>query len=375
MKLSTLHKATARALLEGFDSTAVQQNLSLLQRMITSQGKDPEAVLRRIKGSINPKILGDAGGGMKAIYSERVKNFVSSAQAGQFVDGVSHGRKVRLTVLEYILREGYWSSIGRAILGKLRQDIEMGGDDEHELTAKAIDEFPVLAWILRYARRAEADLMQDETFWQKLDQTTGGLGQKVREMADAVIPMMREMREKNPNAGLLSEMLVIERKLSDVMVGAGLDQMTAKQIMGEFGLRDDEFTEPANAGAAAAPAEASAETAPVEAAPGGAPTGASAAGAAQAPAAQKPMSSAEYQRLQHDNWKIANSIAVIAAYTMKAAKGSGAAPGAEAGAEAGAPEESPADATPPTGPTGLSPQQYLESINDPSVVSARDLLR
>lgn len=369
MKLSTLHKATARALLEGFDSNAVQENLKLLERMITSQGKDPEAVLRRVKGSINPKLLGDGGGsGMKAIYSERVKNFVSSAQAGQFVDGISHGRKVRLTVLEYILREGYWSNIGRAILGKLRQDIEMGGDDEHELTAKAIDEFPVLAWILRYARRAEADLMQDETFWQKLDQTTGGLGKKVREMADAVIPMMREMRESNPSANLLSEMLVIERKLSDVMVGAGLDQMTAKQIMGEFGLRDDEFTEPANAG------PATEEPAPAEAAPGGAPTGAPAAGAAPTPAAtQKPMSSAEYQRLQHDNWKIANSIAVIAAYSMKAAGGAGGEAGAgEAGA---APEESPADATPPTGPTGLSPQQYLESINDPSVVSAKDLLR
>ena len=239
MKLSALHQASATDIMEGIDPS-VHEKLAYLQMMVARQGKDPEPLITRVRGMIDPQYAQQAG--RKATF----QSWIKGAQRDEAKTGTAYGRKIRVTVLESTVRElineGFFSDIGGAIVQKLKEVI---GDDpkEHAMVAKALDDNPSLGWIHRYARKAQQPLWNDEGFWQKLDQTTNGMGQKIKAMVLATYKRADEVSEATnvKDVSVLTECVIEEAKISAVMKSLGLEPDAINSLMTDFGIHDEDY--------------------------------------------------------------------------------------------------------------------------------------
>lgn len=239
MKLKTLHQVSTRDIREGIDS-GVHEKLGYLQMMIAKQGKDPQPIIAKIRAMVEPGFAKAEG------YKNSFQRWVKGAKATDTKEGMAYGRKIRVTVLEAaareMLTEGFFSDIGKAILAKLKDVID---DEPRESDAvrAALDTYDTkLGWILRYAQNTEELLYDDPKFWQKLDETTGGLGSKIKTFVEKQVERVQGMPESiRATATCLTECVIEEARISQVMLSLGLDQPTVQSIMGDSGLRDDDY--------------------------------------------------------------------------------------------------------------------------------------
>lgn len=239
MKLDTLHLATTKDIREELDPSA-HEKLAFLQMMVAKQNKDPEPIIKRIRGMLDPEFAQKEG--RKATFERWLKG----AAKDETKVGRTHGRKVRITVLESTVRElineGFFADVGSAIMRKLKSVIN-DEPTEHQMVTKALDEYPQLAWIARYSRKATRPLYTDPDFWAKLNDTTGGLADKIKTLVDATHKKVAEAREatKQENLNLLSECVIEEAKISDVMADLGLEPEAVQSLMGDYDVRDEDY--------------------------------------------------------------------------------------------------------------------------------------
>jgi hypothetical protein len=314
VKLSSLHKATARQIMENIDA-GVHEKLGFLQLMIARQGKDPSPIISRIRGMIDPSYAKSEG------FKSTFKNWVQTAQPNDTKDGRAYGRKIKVTVLESAIRglitEGFFSDLGKVVLAKLKSVID-DEPHEHEMISNALDAYPQLAWIPRYASKAQAPLMDDEAFWQKVNQTTNGLGEKIKALLMATYKRLEEARQTNPQATILSECVITEARISGVMQSLGLEAPEIQSIMGDYGIRDEDYDlsrlkELYEKGAGAVKAGVDA----VKGAPGAL---AQKAGEVASNVKSSVKSSADVQRVAKANADIADQVILHAAFMLKSAE-------------------------------------------------------
>lgn len=169
MKLRQLHagSATDFILLREELSPKQQEGLSYVQMMVARQGKDPTQFVSDVRKLLDPDSSRRAGA------RESVQKWLQGADPKDFRDGRFFGRKVRVTVLEAIVRdtmltESRFRQIGAKILSTLADMIKNEGDDS-EAVERDLGEFPQLAILQRYAKRAKSYIFDDEKFWSEVE--------------------------------------------------------------------------------------------------------------------------------------------------------------------------------------------------------------
>lgn len=239
MRLNQLHKAEAKdfALFEEL-SPEQEEKLSYVQMMMARQGQDPAPMIRRVRGLIDPGFAKQEGAkaGLKQWLGD------PQTKAGAVRDGSAYGRKVRITVLESVVRdlitEGFFKNIGALIVQKLRSLV--GGErQEHALVSQALDTYPGLAAIMRYANRAQTSVYEDPKFWQLVDQMTKGKANTVKRIVYSTFERLEESTE--PYKGVLTECTIVEARVSQVLRSLGLDQDTVNGLMRQYKVRDEDY--------------------------------------------------------------------------------------------------------------------------------------
>lgn len=250
MRLDELHlaKASDFSLCEDFNPD-LQEKLANLRLMITRQGKDPDPIITRVRGMLDPEFARKEG------FRLTIKKWVEGAQRGEEKVGKAYGRKVKITVLESALRQSITE--GRILKG-IGDLIVKGvnrifGNDrqESQLVSKALENTPQLAALTRYANMATKEgkpVYDDPKFWGLVDKLTGGRAQEVKQLAHAIFKRVVEEAKFN-GRGLLSECIMIEEKISDVMMSLGVPQEAAVDLISKYGLRDDPSVRPGESSA------------------------------------------------------------------------------------------------------------------------------
>lgn len=236
MRLSELHSsAINRFSLQEEVDPAQQEKLGYLQMMVARQGVDPDQFMNRVKGLVQPGFAKQAGAKMT------LSRWLGDAQSGDSKDGISHGRKIRITVLESEVREliteGVFRGVGHMIVSKLR-DIIGGDRQEHQLLTTALDTNPGLTAIVRYARRADDFVYDDPKFWELVDGMTGGRAQLIKRIVHSSFERLEESKQR---FDVLTECEITEARISRVMAELGLDQETIEGLMQQFDIRDEDY--------------------------------------------------------------------------------------------------------------------------------------
>lgn len=236
MKLNRLHKSlTTEFLMEELDPQQ-EQKLAYIQMMVSKQGKDGQEVSRKIRGLIDPSFARKEG------QKATLQRWLDGAQRGETKDGSAYGRKVRITVLESAVRdlvtEGIFKNIGAMVYRKLH-DLISGERQEHELVSNALDTYRELAAIPRYAKKAEESIYDDPQFWALVDQVTNGLGDQVKNLVQRTYERIAEMKEA-PD-GVLTETVIHEARISQVLASLDLDRGMIDGIMRQYGLEDADY--------------------------------------------------------------------------------------------------------------------------------------
>jgi hypothetical protein len=236
VKLNYLHIGAVSDLTINEDfNPGQEEQLAYLQMMAARQGKDATKFINRVRGYVDPTHAKKMGA--KATF----ERWVQAAMPGESRVGRTLGRRVKITVLESAVKEaiteGFFSDIGDVILSKLRNIL---GDDrkEHALVTSALDRHPALAAIHRYAKRAEQPIYDDENFWALVDKITNGKANEIKRLTQATFKRMLESKER---VSVLSECVIVEAKMSDVMSELGLDRDTIDGLIRQFNLRDDDY--------------------------------------------------------------------------------------------------------------------------------------
>lgn len=207
------------------------ENLHYLAMMAARQNVDPTKFMNKVRGLIDPQHRSN----------NQAELTLTNAKPGDEMIGKIYGRKVKVTVLEsevrQMLYEGFFSDVGDLITKKLRKFI---GDErkEHELVSKAIDKYPALASIHRYAKRAEDNMYDDPNFWALVDKITGNKSNEIKRLAHGTFKRVTESKLRN---GLLTECIIVEARMTEVMRELGLDNNTIQGLMQDFQLTDDDY--------------------------------------------------------------------------------------------------------------------------------------
>lgn len=233
MKLSEIHLATTNDFIFNEEMTPpAHEKLAYLQMMIARQGKDPEQIMKRIRGLVDPTFAKREG---------KIKEFerwLKGAKQDEMRVGKAYGRKIKVTVLEATIREmlveGFFSDISTAIVHKLR---DLLGDEhkEHKLVTQALDKYPSLAGILRYAQKSEQPIYDDEKFWELVDTLTKGRGKEIKRIVYGTFPRIEE------GISLFNQHEIMEARMSQVMADLGLDQDMIGNLMQQYDLRDEDY--------------------------------------------------------------------------------------------------------------------------------------
>jgi hypothetical protein len=235
VKLRELHLSTVRrfSLNEEVDPR-VHEKLGYLKMMVARQGKDPQKFIDRIKELVQPDFAKQAGAKMA------LSSWLKNAKRGNSKDGTSSGRKIRITVLESAIREliieGVFRNLGHTVLKKLRDTI--GGRQEHKLLTAALDANPSFAAIIRYARKSDGYIYDDEGFWELVDHVTNGKAALIKRIVHNTFERFEESIER---FDVLTECEINEARISSVMAELGLDQNTIKTLMRQFEIRDEDY--------------------------------------------------------------------------------------------------------------------------------------
>lgn len=237
MKLKALSTVSVLDICEGVDP-GLREKLAFIDMMIARQGKDPEPVIKRLRGMIDPDFAQYEG--RKATF----KSWIESARTDETKIGMVHGRKVRVTVLEAAMRdvisEGILGDITNAVKKKLR-DLFYDEPTEHKMVKAALDEFPSLSGLKRYAAQFKSGtLYDDDGFWSVVDKVTSGKSGKIKEMVNAIYRRRMEESQENMKP-LLSECVIEEAKVSDVMGQLGIEPGAVQSIMNDFKIEDQDY--------------------------------------------------------------------------------------------------------------------------------------
>ena len=238
MKLHNLHLTqTKDFLLHEELSPDQEEKLSYVQMMLARQGKDPDIIVRRIRGLVDPKFAKKEGA------KTTLKNWLKDAKSGDAKDGLTYGRKIRITVLESVVRElvieGFLKDIGSLVVQKLRGMI--GGErKEHELLTKSLDTYPELAAIIRYAKRSTEPIYDDPKFWELVDKMSNGKSNVIKRVAHSVYERLSSESTSN-GLNILTECVIEEAKISSVLSSLGLDSGMIDGLMRQYAIRDEDY--------------------------------------------------------------------------------------------------------------------------------------
>lgn len=237
MRLNQLHKAHAKdfVLVEEL-SPDQEQKLGYVQMMLARQGKDPDPIIRRIRGYLDPEFAKKQGA------KASLERWLNDAEVGDDKEGRAYGRKVRITVLESEMRnlisEGFFKNVGALVVQKLRNLI--GGErQEHELVSTALDTYPGLAALSRYARRAEDYIYDDPKFWDLVDKMTDNKADMIKRIVHSTFERISESAETY--RGVLTECVVTEARISRVLGSLGLDTDTIDGLMRQYDIEDEDY--------------------------------------------------------------------------------------------------------------------------------------
>lgn len=236
MRLRDLARASASDIIlyEGINPSK-EEKLAFVQMMIAKQGKDPAQVINRIRGLIDPEHAQREG------HKKSFEDWVKKAVKDETKEGKAYGRRVRVTVLESVVREmiteGFFSDIGKVIVSKLRGVL---GDEytEDNLVSQALDAYPQLAALHRYANKSSEFLYDDEKFWALVDRVTEGKGREVRRIVHGTFPRLEESKQ---HKSLFSECILVEARISEVMAELGLEPDWINGIMRQYDIRDEDY--------------------------------------------------------------------------------------------------------------------------------------
>lgn len=236
MRLRELTRASTlnMVLYEGFDPSK-EEKLGFIQMMVAKQGKDPAAVVNRIRGLIDPEYARQEG------QKRSFKDWVTKALKDETKEGRAYGRRVRVTVLESVVRdmitEGFFSDVGKVITAKLR---DLLGDEysEDKLVGQALDQYPQLAALHRYSNKATGFLYDDEKFWELVNRVTDNKGKEIRRIVQGTFPRLEESRRRH---SVFSECIIVEARISEVMAELGLEPNWVSGIMRQYDIRDDDY--------------------------------------------------------------------------------------------------------------------------------------
>lgn len=236
MRLRDLARASATDIVlnEGFDQSK-EEKLGFIQMMIAKQGKDPAPVVDRIRGLVEPEFAKQQG------QKKSFKDWVTKAIKDETKEGRAYGRRVRVTVLESVVREmiteGFFADIGKVIVSKLRGVL---GDEysEDKLVAQALDAYPQLAALHRYSNKSSDFIYDDEKFWELVDRVTDNKGKEVRRIVHGTFPRLEESRLRR---SIFSECVIVEARISEVMAELGLEPSWVNGLMRQYDIRDEDY--------------------------------------------------------------------------------------------------------------------------------------
>ena len=238
MRLHNLHSTLAKDFVMFEElSPDQEEKLSYVQMMLARQGKDPDPVIRRIRGLVDPKFAKKEGA------KATLKNWLKDAKRGETKDGATYGRRIRITVLESEIRElvleGFFKDVGSLVVRKLRSVIS-GERKEHELVSKALDTYPNLAALVRYAGRSVEPIYDDQKFWQLVDKMTNNKANTIKRIAHSTYERLSNESIEGKK-GVLTECIIVEAKISQVLNSLGLDQNQIDGLMRQYAIRDEDY--------------------------------------------------------------------------------------------------------------------------------------
>jgi hypothetical protein len=231
VKLRELNLTSPIDIFEGLDYKQ-REKLARIEMLITKQGKDPEPIINRIRGMIDPEFAKSKG------RAATLKSWVAAAKPGEKKQGKLHDRKVEITVLEAALHdcisEGIFGDIGK-ILSRKISNLLRDEPKEDENIKSVLDTYPALAALQRYAAQAKDHIKDDPRFWELVEKVSPGHGEEVKKWVSATYRHRVTESKDGKIPGLFTK-CIIEAKISDEMraLGMGEEEITDLLAKGEI---------------------------------------------------------------------------------------------------------------------------------------------
>jgi hypothetical protein len=264
VKLSQIHNAT---IIENVILEALTERQKLGLSILKKMCKDEEGFINDIVKELDPDRAAEDE--HRAGKRQELARWIQTAEEGEVRKGTAFGRPVKVkalgepistmgnqvktTVGESVIRgmiaEGRFKKIGASLIKYLANMVSANDDnDESQLVAQVLDEYPELTAIRRYARKAEGDISEDEDFWavvQRALQSSASFGNfPAPDLEDLKDVMQRtyEMAESvTGGRGLLAECVIVETTVSRIMRKIGVPVDLIPRLMDKHGIEDREF--------------------------------------------------------------------------------------------------------------------------------------
>jgi hypothetical protein len=282
VKLRQLHAGSATDFLLLREDLAPKhmEGMQALEKMVKSQGVDPTKFLVDVRRVLDPDAVRETGA------RESAEEWVKRAEVGAIrrgrlfgvpveveklgslekepeVERLSaesrfYGIKHKVTILEAVIAESLlnedWAALGRAVWNNLRDmilDIEKG--DEKKFIVRDLDEFPQLAALQRYAKRAKGFIYDDERFWHEVGRAmrSAGLEQGLsrdkipgaEEVRERLMDTYERLEQANESIDksehmLLAECVIVEASISDLLIQMGVKPEMAAELMKRHNVSD-----------------------------------------------------------------------------------------------------------------------------------------
>lgn len=247
MKLRELNLASPIDIFEGLDYKQ-RERLARIEMLIAKQGKDPEPIMNRIRGMIDPEFAKSKG------RAATLKSWVAAAKPGEKKQGKLHDRKVEITVLEAALHdcitEGIFGDIGKIISRKL-SSILRDEPKEDENVKSVLDNYPPLAALQRYAAQAKDHIKDDPRFWELVEKVAPGHGDEIKKWVSATYRRRVAESKDGKMPGLFTK-CITEAKISDEMRALGMADEEIASLLGQHEVQDISYVGSELRGAASA---------------------------------------------------------------------------------------------------------------------------
>lgn len=262
MKLSKIHNST---ILENVIVEALSDRQKLGLQILKKMCGDDTDFINDVVKELDPERA--ATEEHKEEKRQELARWIQTAEKGEVRKGTAFGRPVKVKalgtpiavmgesvrtpvgifVIRGMMAEGRFKKIGANLIKYLAKMIGANDDDdESQLVAQALDEYPELVAIKRYAKRADEGIAQDDGFWNVVQRALKSAASYHGIPAPDLLDLKDIMQQsydivESFDRGLLTEHVIVETTISKLMRRIGVPVDRIGELLDRHDIEDIDF--------------------------------------------------------------------------------------------------------------------------------------